>query len=91
MPLAQTLAQLLEGFAMLEMKLKEGQEMGSSLRSHPLLGDLRQRMDKFVKTRGRQEIQVSPRAPELRKAGPLCPHWLLGQGCGCRLLLPSLL
>ncbi|KAM8806131.1 BLOC-3 complex member HPS1 [Eudromia elegans] len=62
---AVTLHQLLDGFLVLEKKLGEGQEVGAA-RALPFLAELRQRMDKFVRKLGGQDLQLQNAWGELK-------------------------
>ncbi|XP_074855465.1 BLOC-3 complex member HPS1 isoform X2 [Carettochelys insculpta] len=55
---ACSLVQLLDGLVALEKKLREGQDVGLPARSHPLLAELRHRMDKFIKKLGKQDLKL---------------------------------
>ncbi|XP_050814759.1 BLOC-3 complex member HPS1 isoform X4 [Gopherus flavomarginatus] len=68
---ACSLYQLLDGFLMLEKKLREGHEVGPPTRSHPVLAELRQRMDKFVRKLGRQDVQVGVQRGAAGRSGTL--------------------
>lgn len=55
---AVSLYQFLEAFTMLEKKLSEGQEGGSLPRTQPPLSELRNKLDKFIRALGSNEIQL---------------------------------
>ncbi|XP_041125213.1 Hermansky-Pudlak syndrome 1 protein-like isoform X2 [Polyodon spathula] len=54
---AVSLYQFLEAFTVLEKKLSEGQEGGSLPRMQPPLSELRNKLDKFIRALGSNEIQ----------------------------------
>ncbi|XP_077114448.1 BLOC-3 complex member HPS1 [Ranitomeya variabilis] len=56
--IALSLYQLLDGFSMMEKKLLEGQEIHQVLRSNPIMSELKQRTDRFVKSLGGREVQL---------------------------------
>ncbi|OCT70136.1 hypothetical protein XELAEV_18037057mg [Xenopus laevis] len=55
--IALSLYQLLDGFSMLEKKLTEGGDIHQILRSHPIVADLKQRTDRFLKSLGGRDSQ----------------------------------
>ncbi|MGH0123107.1 UNVERIFIED_CONTAM: hypothetical protein FKN15_049646 [Acipenser sinensis] len=55
---AVSLYQFLEAFTMLEKKLSEGQEGGSLPRTQSPLSELRNKLDKFIRALGSNEIQL---------------------------------
>ncbi|XP_068111166.1 BLOC-3 complex member HPS1 isoform X2 [Hyperolius riggenbachi] len=55
---ALSLYQLMDGFSMMEKKLVEGQDLQQIIRSHPIMADLKQRTDRFVKSLGGRDTPL---------------------------------
>lgn len=56
--LALSLYQLLDGFSMMERKILEGHDIHQVVRSNAIMAELKQKMDRFMKSLGGREIQL---------------------------------